>query len=86
MARPSGCCFLLTGEVFRYLLTLRAAERQRLDEVFQLLADNPFLSGDYQEHDAEDRRLEVLLKGRFLLTFWTDHAVKEVRVVRVERI
>ena len=30
--------------------------------------------------------MEILLKGRFVLTFWADHATKEVRVVRVERI
>ncbi len=86
MAGRSGHRFLLTSEAFRFLLTLRASERQMLDDVFEPLADNPFLPGDYQEFDEANRPLEVLLKGRFLLTFWADHAVKEVRIVRVERV
>lgn len=86
MARPSGYRFLLAAEAFRFLLTLRAAERQMLDDVFETLARQPFLTGDYQEYDGDGRPMEVLLKGRFLLTFWSDHAAKEVRVVRVERI
>ena len=86
MPRNTGYHFLLSGEAFRYLLTLRAAERRMLDDLFQSLAENPFLAGDYQERAADDRPMEVILRGRFLLTYWTDHAAREVRVVRVERV
>ena len=85
MAHSSSYRFLLTAEAFRFLLTLRAAERQILDDVFETLAEQPFLTGDFREHD-DSWPMEVPLKGRFLLTFWSDHAAKEVRVVRVERV
>ena len=86
MPHQSGYRFLLTGEAFRFLLTLRATDRQGLDDAFQFLADHPFLVGDYQERDEDGRAMEVFLKGRFLLTFWADHAARKVRVVRVERV
>ncbi len=86
MALDSGYRFVVAAETFRFLLTLRAFERQMLDDAFQSLADNPFRRGDYQERDEEGRAMEILLKGRFVLTFWADHAVREVRIVRVERV
>ncbi len=86
MARPSGYRFLLTAEVFRFLLTLRASERSLLDHFFETLSEQPFLTGDYQESDEDGRTMEVLLKGGFLLTFWSDHAVKEICIIRVDRL
>ena len=86
MPRNPGCRFLLTAEAFRLLLTLPASDRQALDGAFQALADDPFLVGDYQESDEDGRAMEVLLRGRFLLTYWAAHPGREVRIVRLERV
>lgn len=85
MAHPAGYRLLLPLEVSRYYLDLRLGERRKLDKLFDFLVENPHASGDYQEHDQDGRTLEIVRQGRFLLTFWSDHAVKEVRVVRVEK-
>ncbi len=86
MPNPSGYHFVLSAEVFRAVFALRTLERQGLDDTFQYLVYHPHLSGDYQEQNEEGRPREVLLRGRFLVTFWTDHAVREVRIVRVEKV
>ena len=53
---------------------------------FELLASDPYRPGDYREKDAEGRDMEVILVGKFLLTYWADHAVKELRIVRAESV
>ncbi len=47
---------------------------------------SPAQQGDYQEVGATDRIYEVKLSGDLLLTWWVDHAAKEVRIVRIERV
>lgn len=48
------------------------------------LAEDPHLRGDYAEADDAGRQLEVKIVGRYALTYWADHAVKEVKVVHVQ--
>jgi hypothetical protein len=45
----------------------------------------PFRAGDLQERDAQGRVHEVLVVGEWLVTYWLDHAVRELRVVRLEQ-
>ena len=85
MALPAGYRFLVPLEVSRYYLGLRPAERRKLDELFDFPVENPHFAGDYQENDQDGRTVEVIRRGRFLVTFWSDHAVREVRAVRVEK-
>lgn len=46
----------------------------------------PFLAGDYREPDVTGRTNEVVLVGNVLVFFWSDHAVKMVRVTGVDFI
>ncbi len=86
MPTGSSYRFLLTAEVLGFVLTQRGTEQRRLGDLFYFLASQPFLPGDYQERDEDGRMMEVRQFQKFLVTYWSDHAVKEVRVVRVERL
>ena len=44
----------------------------------------PSMSGDYTEQDEDRRELQVVVLSRVAIAYWPDHAVKEVRVVRIE--
>ena len=50
------------------------------------LKSTPFRLGDLQELDAQGRTNEILLEGEWLLTFRADHAVRKIRVVRLESV
>ena len=50
------------------------------------LKSTPVRPGDLQELDAQGRTNEILLEGEWLLTFRADHAVREIRVVRLESV
>jgi hypothetical protein len=44
----------------------------------------PFRRGDLQEQDSRGRDNEVFIAGDWLVTFWVDHAAREIRIVRLE--
>lgn len=66
-----------------FLLRRSSKERQRLIQFADLLRTNPTLAGDFQEVDDVAHTLQVKLVGRFLITYWADHAVKVVNIVRM---
>ena len=61
-------------------------QRDQLVRYLDLLANNPFQRGDYEEKGATDRTYQIRLMRPFMITFWVDHAVKEVRVVAIRKI
>lgn len=63
----------------------RSVQRQ-LAVVLDEVKGEPFRPGDLQERDAQERLNEVLVVGDWLVTYWPDHAVRELRVVRLEHI
>jgi hypothetical protein len=42
------------------------------------------MEGDFVETDDTGRPLQVKLHGKHLITYWPDHAVKEIRIVAIE--
>ncbi len=60
-------------------------ERKALLDCFELLARNPNAESDWVVTDATGRLNYRRAVGRFLVTYWTDHAVREVRIVKLER-
>ena len=59
--------------------------QRRLLRLLDDLKTNPFRRGDFQESDADGRLNEVLLVDDWLVTFWSDHAAREMRIVRLEK-
>jgi hypothetical protein len=52
--------------------------------ILDKLKVSPFRKGDLQEPDLQGRANEILIAGNWLVTFWVDHAVREIRIVRLE--
>jgi hypothetical protein len=75
---------VIHGPTLSLLLACRAPERRLLLKFCDQLRSNPDQQGDYQELDLTGRPLQVRIVGNWAVTFWADHAVKELRVVRIE--
>jgi len=76
-ALDDTCCEVFTR--------LSRRQRERLLDCFRRLSETPFAAGDYRETDQRGLPLEVaLVEGGVLLTWHTDHAAKEIRVVGLE--
>jgi hypothetical protein len=61
-------------------------ERKALLDFFDRLAGDPFMESEWIIEDATGRTHYCLQVGKHLVTFWADHAVREVKVVKLERI
>ena len=57
--------------------------RNRMLSFLDSLCADPFQKGDYEERDETDRPVQIKVIGKYALTFWADHAVREVKVVRI---
>jgi hypothetical protein len=77
---------LLHEEAWTALSGASKPERQRLFAHLGSLKDDPFREGDFPEQDACGRRNQVLLLDEWLITYWSDHAAREVRVLALERM
>ena len=64
----------------------RMRSRQWLLDLFERLAEAPHSAGDYQVRDKTGRDHEVKIFGRWQVTFWCDAPVKELRIVRLDKL
>ena len=66
------------------ILRLPAARRQQLLQQFDALAESPFQSGDVQVTEDSGRELQLKVIEPYIVTYWADHATKELRIVSIE--
>jgi len=66
------------------LLAADAAQRTQARAEILALCRTPARRGDYRTKDKERREWEVLLTNGVVITYWTDDAVREVRIGLVE--
>lgn len=60
-------------------------ERRELIDLCEALARNPGQRGAEQIVDEVGRTNEVIYTSHFRVTYWPDHAVKEIRIMDVRR-
>jgi len=76
---------VLVSVAFLKLEGLSRTDRDRILKFIEALADNPWKPGDYEEQDDAGHPVHIKIIGDYALTFWADHAVKEIKVIRVEK-
>ena len=76
--------FILSGNAARALLNCNASDRRKAIQYFDYLADNPTQEGDFQERGESGRIYEVKIFEDFIITYWSDHSSKELRIILFE--
>ena len=71
---------------FRLFLTRLLAERRVLLSAFDALKVDPYLEADFHIADNSGRQLNIRAFRPFLITYWLDASVKEIRVIDIERV
>ena len=61
----------------------RGRQRKDLKEFIRSLGTDPFNEGDFPETDDTGRKIFTKLIGAYAVSFWSDHAVKEIKVFDV---
>jgi hypothetical protein len=77
--------WVLDYSAAREFEALPAQERRRLFAVFDALARHPFQEGHLRYRDQAGFEFRVCFLGSLDLHYRLDHAVREVRIVVVER-
>ena len=70
---------------FDFYNACRPAERTRLRKAFAELEANPLATGVSERRDTTGRTVQVGAFGVFLIHYWDDYLVKELRIVRIEK-
>jgi len=70
-------------EAMEALRSLPPRNRRAVRDFIETLTQEPGRLGDFQEFDDTGRPLEVTIIGALAVTFWCDHAVREVKVMRI---
>lgn len=76
---------LLHEPSMRMMLAARGRERTALLKTLDHLVLNPSIRGSFTERDETGRSMEVLVAKPWVITFWLDQFVAEIRIVRIER-
>jgi len=77
---------VLDEAAFHFFTGLRSSERRKALGAFEQLKRNPQRTHDFGIRDATGRSLSVLVVRPFLITYWLDESVLEVRVVDIQRV
>ncbi len=75
---------VLDEAAFQCFVSSRAAERRKLLSVFEQLRADPQRHPDYHANDATGRSLSVWATRPFLITYWLDAFVSEIRIVDIQ--
>jgi hypothetical protein len=73
----------LRAEAFEFLRRRHGDERSRLLRLLHELGRDPYRRGDFSERDLSGRDVQVLIFQRYAISYWADHAVKELKVIDV---
>lgn len=74
------------SEVMNQLIQMSAVRRRALSRFLEQLSTDPFLRGEFPVKDVRDRDAEVKLVGSYLVTFYADHAAREIQVLDLEQL
>lgn len=69
--------------------TLRGLNRSRrrmIEDFLHRLARQPALRGDFEAPGEDDRVHQVKIVGDWIVSYWVDHPVREIRVTSLEPI
>ena len=78
--------YVLNQTSVEALLTARVGQRNRLIHFLLALTNDPYKEGDFSAQDEVGRTVQIKVVGAYMVTYWSDHPVREVRVVNIERI
>ena len=68
-----------------FLIACKARQRDVLLKALRQMAANPYQRGDYEARDSAGRSVHIKQIEEFLITFWADSFVNELRVICIER-
>lgn len=86
MPKSSGYEPVLSSSASAFLVGLsRPKQKQVLRLLFQI-AELPSQLGDYATREESGREIQHLMVGDWHISFWADHAVRELRITEINEL
>ncbi|MBI2510401.1 MAG: hypothetical protein HYV96_00350 [Opitutae bacterium] len=86
MPKPTSYDPVLSSKASSFLIGLsRSKQRQVLRLLFQL-SEFPSQLGDYSTRETDGREIQHLMVGDWHISFWADHAVRELRITELDEV
>lgn len=78
--------FVADDTVLKLFAERNKREREELLKIFKSLAESPYQNGEWRQKTRSGRELQVKRFGKWLVSFWLDEPVLEVRIIDVKKI
>ncbi|MBL9202526.1 MAG: hypothetical protein JNL39_18590 [Opitutaceae bacterium] len=72
--------------VYEVLGSMPRASRRRVEDFLQRLTRQPLLPGDFEAPAEAGRIHQAKAVGDWLVSYWPDHSVREIRLSGIEQI
>jgi hypothetical protein len=79
-----GWQFVLNETSVHFLMGITGRHRQQLIHALEAIAAEPLQKGDFEAKDDSGRSIQIKVAGSFLISFWPDAFVRELRVINLE--
>ncbi len=76
--------YVIDCDVAETLLRLPTRQREELIRVFRFLTQNPYQRGESSFKDSTSREIHKKRFSRWVISFWADHPVKELRILGIQ--
>lgn len=77
--------YVMDCAVAEDVLQLSFRQRNEFVQIFRVLANDPYQEGDLTFKDSDGRYIQKKKFGQWLVSYWPDHPVKEVRIVGIQK-
>lgn len=77
---------VLDEDAMRFVLAAPSARRRRIMAQLEFLRNHSSEPADFREKDHSGRWLSVRALSPFLITYWLDGAVDELRIVDIQQV
>lgn len=78
--------FVVNQAAWEAMAAMRSIERRQFRRGLEMLLADPHQQADAEMRSSRDRTYSVKYIGRFRVLYWLDAYVKELRVVKIERV
>lgn len=78
--------FVADDKVIELFSEVTKRDREELLRLFRSLANNPYQKGERLQRAKSGREFQIKRFGKWLVTYWVDEAVLELRVVDVKKV
>ena len=84
MAKRSAYRLVFAEGIAEFLLQQPKRRQRQIIDIVRKLAEQPLIRSDYSLPDDVGRHIEHILINGYVIAYWLDHAVSEIRITDIE--